>query len=118
MDELDKNQIIELTGLSESELDSMIQTEFGEKSMRYLAQLAEITRLSLKANRIVVKQCLTRDDDGHVICRFCQEGIPSWRQENSREHTSECPLNHIGAASMAIKQFRYNKLGERDNSGS
>jgi len=31
MDELDKNQIIELTGPSGSELDSMIQTEFGEK---------------------------------------------------------------------------------------
>jgi hypothetical protein len=118
MDELNKNQMIKLTGISESELESMTQTEFGEKSMRYLAQLAKVTRLSLKANRIVMKQCLTRDDDGHVICRFCQEGIPSWKQENSREHTSECPLNHIGAVSMAIKQLKYNKLGERDNHGT
>ena len=63
MDELNKNQMIKLTGISESELESMTQTEFGEKSMRYLAQLAKVTRLSLKANRIVAKQCLTRDDD-------------------------------------------------------
>ena len=29
MDELNKDQIIKLTGLSESELQSMIQTEYG-----------------------------------------------------------------------------------------
>ena len=96
----------------------MIQTEFGEKSMRYLAQWAEVTRLSLKANRIVAKQCLTRDDDGYIICRFCQDGIPSWKQENSREHTSECPLYHIGAAFLATKQFQYNKLRGKDNHGT
>ena len=113
MDELNKDQIIKLTGLSESELQSMIQTEYGEQNMQYLAQWAKVTQLSLKANRIIISQCLVTDDEEHILCRFCGEGIPNWKQENSREHTAECPINNITEALMAVKGLR-NSMSEQD----
>lgn len=115
MDELNKDQIIKLTGISESELEAMIQTEFGEKSMEYLAQWAEITRLSLKANRVVISQCLVSDDDGHILCRFCGDGIPNWKQENSREHTADCPINHISEALIAVKGLQQGILQDNEH---
>ena len=114
MDELNKEQIIKLTGVSESELESMIQTEFGEKSMRYLAQWAEVTRLSLKANRLIISQCLVQDDEKHILCRFCGEGIPNWKQENSREHTAECPINYISNALIAVKGLKNDLLDDTE----
>ena len=113
MDELNKDQIIKLTGLSESELQSMIQTEYGEQNMQYLAQWAKVTQLSLKANRLIISQCLVTDDEEHILCRFCGEGIPNWKQENSREHTAECPINNITEALMAVKGLR-NSMSEQD----
>ena len=113
MDELNKDQIIKLTGLNESELESMIQTEYGEQNMQYLAQWAKVTQLSLKANRIIISQCLVTDDEEHILCRFCGEGIPNWKQENSREHTAECPINNISEALMAVKGLR-NSMSEQD----
>ena len=113
MDELNKDQIIKLTGLNESELESMIQTEYGEQNMQYLAQWAKVTQLSLKANRIIISQCLVTDDEEHILCRFCGEGIPNWKQENSREHTAECPINNITEALMAVKGLR-NSMSEQD----
>ena len=113
MDELNKDQILKLTGLNESELESMIQTEYGEQNMQYLAQWAKVTQLSLKANRIIISQCLVTDDEEHILCRFCGEGIPNWKQENSREHTAECPINNITEALMAVKGLR-NSMSEQD----
>ena len=113
MDELNKDQIIKLTGLNESELESMIQTEYGEQNMQYLAQWAKVTQLSLKANLIIISQCLVTDDEEHILCRFCGEGIPNWKQENSREHTAECPINNITEALMAVKGLR-NSMSEQD----
>ena len=113
MDELNKDQIIKLTGLSESELQSMIQTEYGEQNMQYLAQWAKVTQLSLKANRLIISQCLVTDEENHILCRFCGEGIPNWKQENSREHTAECPINNITEALMAVKGLR-NSMSEQD----
>ena len=113
MDELNKDQIINLTGLNESELDSMIQTEYGEQNLQYLAQWAKVTQLSLKANRLIISQCLVTDDEQHILCRFCGEGIPNWKQENSREHTAECPINNITEALMAVKGLR-NSMSEQD----
>lgn len=118
MDELNKEQIIKLTGVSESELESMIQTEFGEKSMQYLAQWAEVTRLSLKANRLIISQCLVQDDENHILCRFCGEGIPNWKMENSREHTAECPINHISEALIAVKGLQNGILQDKDHEAS
>ena len=113
MDELNKDQIIKLTGLNESELESMIQTEYGEQNMQYLAQWAKVTQLSLKANRLIIAQCLVTDDENHILCRFCGDGIPNWKQENSREHTAECPINNISEALMAVKGLR-NSMSEQD----
>ena len=113
MDELNKDQILKLTGLNESELESMIQTEYGEQNMQYLAQWAKVTQLSLKANRLIISQCLVTDDEEHILCRFCGEGIPNWKQENSREHTAECPINNITEALMAVKGLR-NSMSEQD----
>ena len=113
MDELNKDQIIKLTGLNESELESMIQTEYGEQNMQYLAQWAKVTQLSLKANRLIISQCLVTDDEEHILCRFCGEGIPNWKQENSREHTAECPINNISEALMAVKGLR-NSMSDQD----
>ena len=113
MDELNKDQILKLTGLNESELESMIQTEYGEQNMQYLAQWAKVTQLSLKANRLIITQCLVTDDENHILCRFCGEGIPTWKQENSREHTAECPINNITEALMAVKGLR-NSMSEQD----
>ena len=114
MDELNKDQIIKLTGLNESELTSMIQTEFGEQSMQYLAQWAKVTQLSLKANRLIISQCLVTDEENHILCRFCGEGIPNWKLENSREHTAECPINNISEALIAVKGLQNSILEQQD----
>jgi hypothetical protein len=113
MEELNKNQIIDLTGLDESEVESIIQTEYGEQNMQYLAQWAKVTQLLLKANRLIINQCLVHDEENHVLCRFCGEGIPNWKQENSREHTAECPINSITEALVAVKGLRSN-ISEQD----
>ena len=113
MDELNKDQILKLTGLNESELESMIQTEYGEQNMQYLAQWAKVTQLSLKANRLIITQCLVTDEENHILCRFCGEGIPNWKEENSREHTAECPINNISEALIAVKGLR-NSMSEQD----
>jgi len=62
MDELNKDQILKLTGFNESELESMIHTEYGEQNIQYLAQWAKVTQLSLKANRLIIGQCLVSDE--------------------------------------------------------
>jgi len=106
MDELNKDQILKLTGIDEAELESMIQTELGEQNMQYLAQWAKVTQLSLKANRLIISQCLVTDEENHVLCRFCGEGIPNWKLENSREHIAECPINNISDALIAVKGLK------------
>jgi len=115
MDELNKDQIIDLTGLNELEFESMIQTEYGEQNIQYLARWADVTRLSLKANRLIISQCLVTDEHNHVLCRFCGEGIPNWKQENSREHTAECPINHITTALMAVKGLQQGIEQDREH---
>jgi hypothetical protein len=111
MDKLSRNQLISLIGDNESDLKSMIQTEFGKESLEYLAQWANITQLSLKANRIILSQCLVTDDENHILCRFCGEGIPNWKQENSREHVAECPINYVSTALLATKELQKDILG-------
>ena len=113
MDELNKDQFLKLTGLDELELESMIQTEHGEQNIQYLARWADVTRLSLKANRLIISQCLVTDEENHILCRFCGEGIPNWKLENSREHTAECPINNISEALIAVKGLR-NSMSEQD----
>lgn len=106
MEPFDKDQIMKLTGINEPQLDAMMDTGFGEDSMQFLAQWANVTSLSLKANRAIISQCLTQDDENHILCRFCGDGIPNWKLENSREHTSECPINHVSKALIATKELK------------
>ena len=68
-----------------------------------LKRLLTIYRASLKANRRVLKDCLTTDGDGQTICRFCGPGIPNWRVTNGREHVSDCPVELVAEA------LRYNR---------
>lgn len=109
-------QISKLTGLSTEQLDDMMQnTEYGKQTMQFLAQWSEVTTLSLKANRLVLSQCLTQDDENHILCRFCGAGIPNWKQENSREHASECPMIHVGDALKAVRDLQKGILGMENN---
>ena len=109
-------QITNLTGISSEQLDDMMQnTEYGKQTMQFLAQWSEVTTLSLKANRLVLSQCLTQDDENRILCRFCGSGIPNWKQENSREHTSECPIVDVGEALKAVKTLQKGILGMEKN---
>jgi len=51
------------------------------------------------------------DEENHILCRFCGEGIPNWKQENSREHTAECPINLISETLIATKELQQSILG-------
>ena len=46
---------MELTGINAEQLDDMIKnSEYGKQTMQFLAQWAEVTALSLKANRCLL----------------------------------------------------------------
>ena len=117
MDELNKDQPINLTGNIKEDLASMLQTSFGEETTEYLAQWTKISQLSLKANRLVLQNCLTEDEENRILCRFCGEGIPNWKQENAREHTAECPIYNVSEVLIAVKELKRNILEntEQDN---
>jgi hypothetical protein len=110
MDELNKDRPINLTGNIEADLSSMLQTSFGEETTEYLAQWTTISQLSLKANRLILQNCLTKDEENYISCRFCGEGIPNWKQENAREHTAECPINNVSEVLIAVKKLKRNIL--------
>jgi len=79
-----------------SEIKEQLNKYIGSEVLEFLKTWAELTRKSLEANKEVLFNCLTVDIlEGHILCRFCGDGIPNWRQENSREHKSECPMNAI-----------------------
>ena len=63
-----------------------------------LQMLAKVTKASLKANREILKRCLSTDEEGRAVCRFCGHGIPNWRDENAREHVCDCPINLVAEA--------------------
>jgi hypothetical protein len=116
MNESDNDQTINLTGTNPTDLSTMLNIEFGEETTEYLAQWTKITQLSLKANRLILKHCLTEDEENRILCRFCGEGIPNWKQENAREHTAECPINNISEVLIAVKELKRNILeAEQDN---
>ena len=100
-------QISKLTGMPKEQLDEIIHgTEYGKQTVQFLAQWSELITMSLKANGAVLRKCLANDDDGkHIACRFCGEGIPNWKAESSREHSSECPINGVREALSAAKKL-------------
>jgi hypothetical protein len=87
-------------------ISEQLSEAINSEVLDFLKQWAELTRKSLLANKEVIFNCLTIDSsDGHILCRFCGEGIPNWKQENSREHKSECPTNSISEVLRAVKKM-------------
>lgn len=114
--EYSQEEITKLTGLSAEEIEDMAKSEFGKRCMTFLTDWTRVTTLSLKANRVVISNCLTSDSDGsHILCRFCGEGIPNWKNENSREHLSDCPILCVSDALIAVKDLRQGILKMVDN---
>jgi len=109
--------LIEMIGVSQEQLDDVIKnSEYGKQTMQFVQEWTEVTTLSLRANRLIIANCLTPASDGeHIMCRFCGEGIPNWKLENSREHASDCPINTVGEALLAVKKLRSGILGMEKN---
>ena len=86
------------TGGELSELDQIMPGVMKDSAIvpDALKRLLAIYKASLKANRKVLKGCLTKDESGRTICRFCGPGIPNWRATDGREHGSDCPMVCIG----------------------
>ena len=100
-------------GFLSEDVEELIKNQIGSQTLEFLQTWAELTRKSLKANKEVLFNCLTVDvDDGHILCRFCGEGIPNWKQDNAREHKSECPMNTIGEVMVDSKKL-YKELSEQ-----
>ena len=101
------------TGFLSSDVEELIKSQIGSQTLEFLQTWAELTRKSLKANKEVLFNCLTVDvEDGHILCRFCGEGIPNWKQDNAREHKSNCPMNTIGEVLQDTKQLHKELNGQ------
>ena len=117
MADITKEELPSLLGCTDEELNAFMKTTFGAQTLDFLAQWATVTQKALKANRAVVDACLITDDEGHILCRFCGEGIPNWKEENAREHSSDCPINLVTEALISTKGLRVGILG-LTNSGT
>ena len=111
MADITKEEIPALLGCTDEELSAFMQTTFGAQTLDFLAQWATVTQKALKANRAVVDECLITDAEGHILCRFCNEGIPNWKEENAREHSSDCPINLVTEALISTKELKFDILG-------
>ena len=107
MENLNPEEIAKITGCTIEELNQMASTDLGQRTVDLLTQWVKITTQSLKANRLVLTNCLvTETDSDHILCRFCGEGIPNWKRENAREHSSECPMIDVSEALIAVKTLQ------------
>jgi len=111
MDNISKDELPDIFGCSSEELQAFMGTQFGEQTLEFIASWATVTQKSLLANRMIITTCLLTDAEGHILCRFCGEGIPNWKQENSREHLSECPINFVSDALMSTKDLQKGIVG-------
>ena len=105
MEDVNTEEILGLTGCTREELAALTSTDFGQRTINFVVQWARVTTQSLKANRLVLSQCLITEDE-HILCRFCGEGIPNWQRENAREHTSDCPMIEVSEALIACKNLK------------
>ena len=104
---MDTNEELkELLGLNTQEMKDFISTDYGQKTAEFLNMWSSITQKSLLANMTIAKNCFQHDDDNHVLCKFCGEGIPNWKNEFSREHGSDCPINLISDALLETKKLK------------
>ena len=88
-------KLYKLTGFVPTEVEDILNDQAGKDTLEFLIKWAELTKKSLQANKEIIFNCLTMDMDGHVLCRFCGEGIPNWKEEDAREHRSECPIESV-----------------------
>ena len=88
-------KLYKLTGFVPTEVEDILNDQAGKDTLEFLIKWAELTKKSLQANKEIVFNCLTMDMEGHVLCRFCGEGIPNWKEEDAREHRSECPIESV-----------------------
>lgn len=95
MDDITSVGTAKLAGFLPREMEDLLSKEVGSETVEFLGAWADLTRKSLKANKEVIYNCLVKEEDGHVMCRFCNEGIPNWKNEDAREHTSDCPVSQI-----------------------
>ena len=92
------------SGFLPSELAKVVEETLGIASKDFLNKWAEVTQKSLSANKYTFRNGLMTQGD-HIICRFCEDGIPNWKNENAREHTSECPMTKIEDALDSMKEL-------------
>jgi len=86
------------------DLAELVESAMGTASKDFLLKWADVTQKSLAANKYTLKNGLVTQGD-HIICRFCDDGIPNWKNENAREHTSECPMTKIEDALDSMKEL-------------
>lgn len=92
------------SGFLPPELTKVVEETLGVSSRDFLTKWAEVTQKSLSANKYAFKNGLVTQGD-HIVCRFCDDGIPNWKNENAREHTSECPMTKIEDALDSMKEL-------------
>tara|TARA_R110002020_G_scaffold146184_2_gene320656 strand:+ start:318 stop:701 length:384 start_codon:yes stop_codon:yes gene_type:complete len=118
-EQLSPEEIAKITGCTVEELNQMASTDFGQRTIDFLAQWVKITTQSLKANRLILTNCLvTEAGSDHILCRFCGEGIPNWKRDNAREHTSECPMTEVSDALMAVRSLQQGLEGLQNDEHS
>ena len=98
-------KLYQLTGFVPTEVEDILNDQAGKDTLEFLIKWAELTKKSLQANKEIVFNCLTMDTDGHVLCRFCGEGIPNWKEEDAREHRSECPIESVTNVLSEVRQM-------------
>ena len=98
-------KLYKLTGFVPTEVEDILNNQAGRDTLEFLIKWAELTKKSLKANKEIVFNCLTTDMEGHVLCRFCGEGIPNWKAEDAREHSSNCPIESVTDVLNEVRQM-------------
>lgn len=111
--DISQDDLLSMTGFTEEELNNFKDTLFGQKTLTFLYLWTDLTKRALSANRAVLDNCFKKIDSGEYECRFCEEGIPSWKSEVAREHKSECPINLVTDVIHQTAKLK-NTLGDSD----
>lgn len=98
-------KLYKLTGFVPTEVEDILNSQAGKDTLEFLIKWAELTKKSLRANKEIIFNCLTTDGEGHILCRFCGEGIPNWKEENAREHSSECPIESVSKVLSEVREM-------------
>jgi len=98
-------KLYKLTGFLPTEVEDILNDQAGQDTLEFLIKWAELTRKSLQANKEIMFNCLTMDMEGYVLCRFCAEGIPNWKEEDAREHSSTCPIELVSSVLIEVQQM-------------